>query len=444
MDFKENWNALRRATPENYKEIALDVCVNNHGPMLPPQAFSDIQSLRLWYRTVRMQWMHDCFVLHEYWDDKLKADDHKLALCQLLIESHRCGIRRIQRRISREFDGTPQQIPIDCYDELESWCELLFEVLDHDEEFVSEERQILTFRYDIGVKERNARERKKRESELDPCIADMVSAMMEAISKGKPHRVEPDDEWILVVWSNLCDSSKNVEEIQTTLYIDAEEIPKRPNISILQDMIASTWRAMRRLGPVVHPEPEVASLSDVRRALDDVVMHCAAERDGNVVDVIEELDCVLWADAAREQDTQEFKNTRHDDLLRVICDIVDERLSGGPRVSNLQSRADAGCDVLIELNYPALKCGVQLKSWRDIKAEGFARNTLAQIQESRRHGLRRLYVVLCADLTDRSQKDKVGRGAAFPTHGRSRPAPIYRQIPSRRSGAHPLWLLDGR
>lgn len=213
-----------------------------------------------------------------------------------------------------------------------------------------------------------------------------VNLAAAGISQGYLSQLETDEREptlsIIAQLAKALNISFDELAIQTTLYIDAEEIPKRPNISILQDMIASTWRAMRRLGPVVHPEPEVASLSDVRRALDDVVMHCAAERDGNVVDVIEELDCVLWADAAREQDAQEFKNTRHDDLLRVICDIVDERLSGSPRVSNLQSRADAGCDVLIELDYPALKCGVQLKSWRDIKAEGFARNTLAQIQNA--------------------------------------------------------------
>jgi hypothetical protein len=55
----------------------------------------------------------------------------------------------------------------------------------------------------------------------------------------------------------------------------------------------------------------------------------------------------------------------------------------------------------------AAKYGVQLKSYNDIAEEGFAPNTLAQIQDSKQHGLNGLYVLLAGDLTSPSQIQNV-------------------------------------
>lgn len=115
---------------------------------------------------------------------------------------------------------------------------------------------------------------------------------------------------------------------------------------------------------------------------------------------------VLWREVADTVATQGFKGLRHDDLLDRLRGILDAKLES-VRTEILQSRSDAGCDLTVEVDSPALKCGVQLKSWRDIGEDGFARSTFAQIQESRTHGLQRLYVILCGDMTDRSQKEKV-------------------------------------
>src|SRR5262249_51323366 len=51
--------------------------------------------------------------------------------------------------------------------------------------------------------------------------------------------------------------------------------------------------------------------------------------------------------------------------------------------------------------------GIQLKSHYDINEEAFAPKTLTQIQDSRQHGLKRLYVLLAGDMTNRSQEEKV-------------------------------------
>jgi hypothetical protein len=77
-----------------------------------------------------------------------------------------------------------------------------------------------------------------------------------------------------------------------------------------------------------------------------------------------------------------------------------------PRLSILQSLQDRGCDLLIDWPLRA-KYGVQLKSNGDIEEEGFANKTLAQIQDSRQHGLERLFVVLAADITNNSNAQKV-------------------------------------
>src|SRR5262249_10245092 len=48
--------------------------------------------------------------------------------------------------------------------------------------------------------------------------------------------------------------------------------------------------------------------------------------------------------------------------------------------------------------------GLQLKSHRDVEEEGFAKRTLAQIQNSGQHGLERL--ILAAQITNNSNAQK--------------------------------------
>jgi hypothetical protein len=118
------------------------------------------------------------------------------------------------------------------------------------------------------------------------------------------------------------------------------------------------------------------------------------------------LERVLWPSAAGEHLTAGFKGKKHDDLLVVLRERLARQLFERPSLSVIQSRQDRGCDFLIEWGSHA-KFGVQLKSHFDISQEGFAEKTLAQIQDSRQHGLQRLYVMLAGDLADQSQRERV-------------------------------------
>jgi hypothetical protein len=114
----------------------------------------------------------------------------------------------------------------------------------------------------------------------------------------------------------------------------------------------------------------------------------------------------LWRRAADVSLTEAFRQQRHDDMLECLREKADTQLLGQPRVSILQSLHDAGCDLTVDWDAGA-KYGVQLKSHADINKTDFSTRTISQIQDSRQHGLQRLYVLLAGDLTDKSQVQKV-------------------------------------
>jgi hypothetical protein len=111
------------------------------------------------------------------------------------------------------------------------------------------------------------------------------------------------------------------------------------------------------------------------------------------------LQSVLWPAAAEVARTEEFRKQRHDPLVTRLQEILEDRLLERPRMSILQSLQDRGVDLLIEWPHRA-KYGVQLKSHGDVEDKDFASHTLMQIQDSRQHGLERLYVVIAADIRE--------------------------------------------
>ena len=119
-----------------------------------------------------------------------------------------------------------------------------------------------------------------------------------------------------------------------------------------------------------------------------------------------ELHQFLWKPAADPALTRGFGGFSHDHLLRLLREKADNNLVGKPRIVLVQSLQDAGCDLVIEWG-DGSKYGIQLKSHGDIGEKDFAPKTVAQIQDSRRHGLRKLYVLLAGDLTDHSQVEKL-------------------------------------
>jgi hypothetical protein len=111
------------------------------------------------------------------------------------------------------------------------------------------------------------------------------------------------------------------------------------------------------------------------------------------------LQVVLWPAAAGVERTGDFREQRHDPLVTRLQGILDERLLERPRMSILQSLQDRGVDLLIEWPQRG-KYGVQLKSNGDVEKESFAPHTLMQIQDSRQHGLEKLYVIIAADIRE--------------------------------------------
>ena len=134
--------------------------------------------------------------------------------------------------------------------------------------------------------------------------------------------------------------------------------------------------------------------------------HLVNSRTAPFVDHSSAIHEFLWRNAGEAALTKAFRNRGHDALLELLRTKADKALLGRPRIITTQSLQDAGCDLVIEWGAEA-KYGVQLKSHFDISEKEFAAKTCSQIQNSRQHGLNRLYVLLAGDLTDKSQEQKV-------------------------------------
>jgi len=134
--------------------------------------------------------------------------------------------------------------------------------------------------------------------------------------------------------------------------------------------------------------------------------------DGAPIDAIPRIDQskaihdFLCRPAAAIARTKGFEKHRHDPMLVRLRHMADEQLPGRPTVVITQSLQDSGCDLTIYWGGGA-KYGVQLKSHSDISKPDFAGKTVGQIQYSKQHGLKRLYVLLAGDMTDQSHVQKV-------------------------------------
>ena len=130
------------------------------------------------------------------------------------------------------------------------------------------------------------------------------------------------------------------------------------------------------------------------------------QRSTRLIELERVMDQVMWSAAAEQSSTKGFRQERHDPLIERLQAILEVNLFDRPRISILQSLQDRGCDLLIDWPQQA-KFGVQLKSNGDVEQPDFSNKTLAQIQDSRQHGLTRLYLVLAADITGDSNSQKV-------------------------------------
>ena len=147
------------------------------------------------------------------------------------------------------------------------------------------------------------------------------------------------------------------------------------------------------------------------------------------------LENIMWPAMAELAQTAQFRQERHDPLVAKLLGILEAQLLEHPKLSILQSLQDRGCDLLVEWTHRG-KFGVQLKSNGDVEEKSFAVKTLAQIQDSKQHGLERLYVILAADISSNSNIQKV-RG--FESRISTMNSPYVRVLPPERAWTLLLW-----
>lgn len=114
------------------------------------------------------------------------------------------------------------------------------------------------------------------------------------------------------------------------------------------------------------------------------------------------------------EETKSFKHVYHKKLCEAFEYWVDQtKLLFGEAVwiEQTQSLRDSGVDLAINIPKSGVKYGIQVKSHGDIENKHFSKNVLAQITQTKKHGLERLFLALAADLTDGSQLEKA-RGLA--------------------------------
>lgn len=283
-NFSFIWRKFQDSSPQSYRRISMEVSRTILGPELPEKAFYNLKVLVEWYHAVLYSWLNDALEVGKLWRGRLPNREHELALLHVVLEARNTGVRCIQRRIFREKEGTPRNIPISSYDELSKWCGFMFELLDNDEQYVDNTRQTLTFRYDKGVAYRLEEERKEAEKKYDQFVIASVHSMMKSLSKAEPHVIKPDDEWLLVIWSQFANPNETVRNITVSLFVDAQPQTKQPHLQLLEDIISTTWKAMRLLGPVCSDEPRATNPKKVRQSLDTVKRFCASQerqRSGN-------------------------------------------------------------------------------------------------------------------------------------------------------------------
>lgn len=194
--------------------------------------------------------------------------------------------------------------------------------------------------------------------------------------------------------------SRGVEEAWAT------ELPRRRSAQIAplwvvdRDELSQCGQIQSFYPPPIGPQVwiELPKVSRTRDAL--------TQRQSQFLEPGLVLENIMWPAMADSALTARFQQERHDPLVARLQRLLEATLLERPRLSILQSLQDRGCDLLIEWPLRA-KYGVQLKSNRDVEEKEFASHTLMQIQDSRQHGLKRLYVVFAADITGNSNSQKV-------------------------------------
>ena len=108
--------------------------------------------------------------------------------------------------------------------------------------------------------------------------------------------------------------------------------------------------------------------------------------------------------------THQFQNSNHEEECEAFRYWLEQMriILGEPvNIAITQSLRDDGVDLLLTFQKSKVKFGFQIKSYNDVNEKEFTKSTIAQISRSRKHRIYRLFIAVCADLTDDGQKEKI-------------------------------------
>ena len=110
------------------------------------------------------------------------------------------------------------------------------------------------------------------------------------------------------------------------------------------------------------------------------------------------------------KDTSRFVGVQHEEILKAyeywlqyLKLFVKEPFT----TQIIQGLQDEGVDLILKFLNTDKKIGFQVKSHNDLKSKEFRGKIMSQIAYSRKHGLEKLFIILCADLQNNRQILKV-------------------------------------
>lgn len=125
--------------------------------------------------------------------------------------------------------------------------------------------------------------------------------------------------------------------------------------------------------------------------------------------LLERLQDMLSVQPSPIDRTAIFRNTSHDELCKAFNYWLSQMqlLFGRPvNISEFHGPLEQGPDLVLDFVGANIKFGIQVKSYQDVQAQGFQSRLMSQITYSGKHGLSKLFVVICSDMTDSSQSSK--------------------------------------
>jgi len=127
----------------------------------------------------------------------------------------------------------------------------------------------------------------------------------------------------------------------------------------------------------------------------------------SIIDVITET---LHPTPSKVEDTKQFKGVPHDDILNAYkywLEYLRLLIREPYTVEILQGLQDAGVDIIIKFLKSNSKIGIQVKSYQDLNRPMFQQEVMSQISHSKKHGIEKLLLIPCGDLTNRSHNNKI-------------------------------------